>query len=93
MVMGMIRLLIIALVALLAYTIYRKVIAGPWRGNPGQQEDERLGRLVQDPQCHVYVDSKDAVRRKVPGGDLYFCSETCADEFINARKAEQGKGE
>ncbi len=81
--MGLIRVLIIALVAALVYTLYKKMISGPTRGASESQEDERLGRLVQEPNCNVYVDSKDAVHRKAPGGDLFFCSEKCAEEYMS----------
>jgi YHS domain-containing protein len=37
---------------------------------------------VQDPQCGLYVDSKEAVRRKVPDGELFFCSKDCADTYF-----------
>ena len=30
----------------------------------------------------IYVDSQDAVHRKVKGGDLFFCSKKCAEEYL-----------
>ncbi len=86
--MGLIRLVIIAAIAMVVYTFYKKLIAGPSRGSAKPEEDERLGRLVQDPQCQVYVDSKDAVHRKVKGGELFFCSEKCADEYLSEDRKE-----
>lgn len=86
--MGLIRIVIIAAVAALVYALYKKMIGGPSRGKVEPEEDERLGRLVQDPNCGVYVDGKDAVVRKAAGGDLFFCSQKCADEYMN--QAETG---
>ena len=86
--MGLIRLLIYALVGLLIYVTYKK-LTGIRHVGRADKEDERLGRLVQDPQCQVYVDSKDAVKRKVKGGELFFCSEKCAEEFLAAEQKEQ----
>jgi YHS domain-containing protein len=80
--MGLIRFLIFAGVALLVYVIFKRVIAAPLRARQEREEDERLARLVQDPQCGVYVDSADAVRRKVPGGQLFFCSKACAKAYL-----------
>jgi hypothetical protein len=34
------------------------------------------------------VDSKEAVRRKVPDGELFFCSKTCAEAYFE--KARHG---
>lgn len=85
--MGLIRILMFAGIALLVYMVYKRHIKPSSRGGEDTMEDERLGRLVQDPQCLVYVDSKEAVRRKVPDGELFFCSKTCADAYIeNARQ-------
>jgi YHS domain-containing protein len=83
--MGLIRFLIFAGVALLVYLIFKRVIAAPLRARQEREEDERLARLVQDPQCGVYVDSADAVRRKVPGGQLFFCSKACAKAYLEQR--------
>lgn len=81
----MIRILIIVLGGLLAYSVFKRMLA--WSGRAAaSQEDERLGRLLQDPQCGIYVDGQEAVRRKVKGGDLFFCSEKCAKEFMSAQR-------
>ena len=87
--MGLIRLLIYALAGLLIYVTYKKIVSAT-REVRADKEDERLGRLVQDPQCLVYVDSKEAVKRKVGGGELLFCSEKCADEYLAAQKKQAG---
>lgn len=84
--MGLIRYLVIAGVALLVYLLFRRLVLQPMRERTHEKEDERLGRLVQDPQCEVYVDNREAVRRKVPGGELFFCSETCANKYLDAHK-------
>jgi YHS domain-containing protein len=86
--MGLIRLLIYALAGLLIYVTYKKLV-GVTRAGRADKEDERLGRLVQDPQCQVYVDSKDAVKRKVKGGELFFCSTKCAEEYLAEEQKEQ----
>jgi len=84
--MGLIRILMFALVALAAYLLFKRFLGSVQRPGGDPDADERLGRLVQDPQCGIYVDSKEAVRRKVPDGELFFCSKDCADAYIeNAR--------
>ena len=87
--MGLIRLLLFVLAGLGAYLLFRRVIANPRRTlREDAMRDDRLGRLVQDPQCGIYVDSQEAVRRKVPDGDLFFCSRACADAYFE--KARTG---
>jgi YHS domain-containing protein len=86
--MGVIRILLFVLAALLAYTIFKRVISPNRPLREDYLKDDRLGRLVQDPQCGVYVDSREAVRRKVPDGELFFCSKACAETYLE--KARNG---
>lgn len=89
--MGLIRILVLALVAALAYTLFRRMIGAPKSGRERpDKDDERLARLVQDPQCQIYVDPQEAVRRKVPDGELFFCSETCAEAYMGEQEANPG---
>lgn len=82
--MGLIRILLYAAAAMLAYLLYKRITAGPGgrrRENPFA-DDERIGRLEQDPVCGVYVDSGEALRRKDKAGEpVYFCSKECADAY------------
>ena len=79
--MGLIRILVLIGLGLIAYSVYRRMVA-PHKKDRATREDERLGRLMQDPQCGVWVDGKAAIRRKVAGGELFFCSEDCADAHL-----------
>ena len=85
--MGLIRLMFFAVVAAAAYLLFRRALDNPRRTpRPDVNRDDRLGRLVQCPECGVYVDSDEAVRRKVPNGELFFCSKACAEtHFEKAR--------
>ncbi|HKI99325.1 MAG TPA: hypothetical protein VKB51_12705 [bacterium] len=86
--MGLIRLALYAVVGFLGYMMFRRLFESPHRPpRENHFEDDRLGRLVQDPNCGVYVDSREAVRRKVPDGELFFCSRRCADAYLE--KARQ----
>ena len=82
--MGLIRLFMIAGIAMAVILVFRRILAKPLRQQAQHDEDERLGRLVQDPQCGVYVDSREAVQRKVAGGELFFCSKSCANDYLKA---------
>jgi len=86
--MGLIRILLFVLAGVLAYTLFRRLIGGPSRHRAPNMDDDRIGRLVQDPQCQVYVDSKEAVSRKVRGETHYFCSRECADAYAKVDQRE-----
>ena len=92
--MGLIRILIFLGIGVIVLLLYKKFMGLPRSGGEHpEMDDDRLGRLVQDPQCMVYVDVRDAIRRKVPDGDLYFCSRECADQFMGAEGGRKGKTE
>ncbi len=86
--MGLMRMLLFVAAGVLIYLLFRRLFGGSRRPEPVEERDERLGRLVQDPNCGVYVDSDEAVRRKVPGGELFFCSRQCAEAYLENAKQE-----
>ncbi|MDH4249229.1 MAG: hypothetical protein OEW39_15595 [Deltaproteobacteria bacterium] len=85
--MGLFRILFFISAAVVAYLIFNRLTSRPGTKEAAVGEDARLGQLVQDPHCKVYVDSSEAVRRKVPNGLLFFCSEKCAHAYLE----DQGK--
>jgi uncharacterized protein len=77
------RILIIFFLMYLLYRLVRGAM-GLKRPGPPPVRDGRgevIDEMVQDPNCGTYVPRNDAVRRRLHGQDLYFCSETCAEEY------------
>jgi YHS domain-containing protein len=81
----LVRLLIYLVIGVL---IYRA--AKSWFGGNGKRQvggaDRGLQRaddaLVQDPQCGVYLTRRDGVPLDTGGETLYFCSESCKQQFL-----------
>ena len=44
--------------------------------------------LVQDPHCKTYVPRRLAIRKRVEGRDLYFCTKECMTMYLEGRKAQ-----
>ena len=78
--MGLFRILFYVVAGYLAYIIFKRVTK-PDPRRTVSMEDERIGRLVQDPNCEMYVDRNEALRRKIGGNEMFFCSKECADAF------------
>jgi hypothetical protein len=84
----MIRLLIYAFVAYIAYQLFkmlaRKLFPSNFPGDqgsggpPGDQNTE----LIQDPQCGSYFLKQRGVIATVQGRRLHFCSEKCRDDYV-----------
>lgn len=81
--MGILRLMLVAGVLLLGYFLLRSAIRefrglkGPY-GPPASRND-----MVQDPVCKTYVPRGSAVSADVGGQTYLFCSRDCADSFQN----------
>lgn len=82
------RMLLFAGAGFAIFLLFKRLFSPSGRIRGEHAEDERLGRLVQDPNCGVYVDSKEAVRAKVPDGELFFCSKDCADAYLKNPREE-----
>lgn len=82
----MVRLVVLALIAVLVYLLLRVLLrlvaaglpgAGPGRaGRPALRDD-----LVKDPVCETWVPRRVAVTRVAGQTTYYFCSRACADRF------------
>lgn len=84
----MIRLLIYAFVAYLAYQIFkllaRKLFPSNFadgEGGPGSTGSQNTD-LIQDPQCGTYFLKQSGVIATVNGKRLHFCSEKCRDGYL-----------
>lgn len=76
---------ILILIALI-YLLYRLVkglkgLKGPEDSAERDRGVDVIDDMVQDPNCGTYVPRSDAVRRRFGGEEVFFCSETCADEY------------
>jgi YHS domain-containing protein len=45
--------------------------------------------MVSDPQCHVYIPKHDAIKTKVAGKTLYFCSKECKKKYLKKEHEPQ----
>ena len=39
--------------------------------------------MVQDPFCKVYFPKRDGIHIKIKGEDLFFCSNTCKEKYLD----------
>lgn len=79
----MIRLLILALLFFLGYTLVNAVLRSfSDRGRQVPREKTRQGEeMVRDPQCGTYLPRGDALTAVVRGEKHYFCSPECRRKF------------
>ena len=83
-------LLLVLLVGAVRWVVsrLRKSVAG----SPHQARAPRrstLGKMVRDPHCGTYVAPELAVSATRSGETLFFCSQSCRDQYLKleARKA------
>ena len=81
----MIRLVILALLAYVAYRIIKTLLAGPGRTIHRGPDSGVIDEMVQDPFCTTYIPRKEAVRRVIEGKEHFFCTEECADKYERQR--------
>ena len=79
----MIRLLVIVLIAYLAFRVVRRWLSS---GSGSHRVDgTEVGRIddvmVKDPYCGSYFPRRDGVPLQHEGRELLFCSKDCRDKF------------
>ncbi len=81
----LVRLLILALLAFLGYTLWtalrRSISSDSPDKTPRPSSSRRGEEMVQDPHCGTYVPRHEAIEERSRGGTLYFCSTACRDAY------------
>jgi YHS domain-containing protein len=80
------RLVALAVLAVLIYLLIRATIAGflagvRGAGRPGASPRVLRDELVKDPVCETYVPRRTAIARTDGTATRYFCSPACAAKF------------
>ena len=82
---GLIKLVLIALLAWWLYKGLRGLLAGgaarERRERRVEKDQEVLDVMVQDPQCGTYLPKSEAIRHWSKGKEYFFCSQKCRDDF------------
>ena len=98
--MGLWGLIKLALIVALVWLLY-KGVKGWLTGNGDKRrvsrqrggEGQVLDIMVQDPNCGTYIPKREAVRARVGGEELYFCSKKCRDEYKLDAGSDSADGE
>jgi uncharacterized protein len=78
----MIRLLLLAVLFFLAYTLWGALARLlTHRPGPPPEKTDQGEEMVRDPQCGTYLPRGEALTRTVKGRRYYFCSSECRDAF------------
>ena len=59
------------------------VLGHPKPERPGNDATKPAQKMVKDPVCGMYMDSRLAVRMEGREEVIYFCSEDCKKKYIN----------
>jgi uncharacterized protein len=80
-------LLFLVLAVALAYLISRLLFPRRRvrRETDRQAPNVVTEEMVRDPVCQVYLPRAQAIRRRVQGQDVFFCSPGCLDKFLIRR--------
>lgn len=81
----MIKLLLLALVGFILYSLVAGLLTPGRRRQRGNRTSEGED-MVKDPQCGTYLPRSEAVRSTVAGREHFFCSRSCLNEYKKAQK-------
>lgn len=86
---GLLRILLIAAAVWWLYKLVRK-----WLDDDGKKKAKVSGQtespagevevMVQDPFCGTYLPQSEALRSRIAGEDVHFCSEKCRQGYLDA---------
>ncbi|MDD8025723.1 MAG: hypothetical protein PHI34_04360 [Acidobacteriota bacterium] len=80
---GLIRLFYYAVMAYLAWSVYRLFSGARRRGSRRPADKPRLsGTMVKDEVCGIYLPKENALRETIGGQEHFFCSRECRSKFL-----------
>jgi len=83
---GLLRLLYFAALVYLAYAVYRLLFGSARRKVAAAGRKKLSGVMVKDETCQTYLPREDAIRETFEGREYFFCSKTCRQKFLDAKK-------
>ncbi len=78
----MARFIFILLLFFVFYYVFTYLLRKLFFLNKRANQKAEPEELVQDPSCHTYIPQRSAVRKRIAGRVLYFCSEECLKKFL-----------
>jgi hypothetical protein len=86
----MYRVLLYALLFYLGYlalkSMGRRFFGDGGHGTPEESSHDDDAELIKDPQCGAYFLKQRGIAARIGDKVVYFCSETCRDEYIRRHK-------
>jgi YHS domain-containing protein len=80
--LAMIRFIFFTILFFILYYLLLYLLKGilprKKRTNPESEPEE----LVQDPNCQTYIPKRSALKKKISGNSLYFCSQECLKNYL-----------
>jgi len=87
------RLIILSILVYVLFRLLigsgRRVDVGKGRSMAGAGKWPAQDVLMEDPVCHTLIPARSAITMKIQGEKLYFCSESCRDQFITNQSGEE----
>jgi len=86
----MARLILSILLTFILYYVLHFLIKGP---SLRKKVDRRDGpeELVQDPYCQTYIPTSAAIKARMGGENLFFCSEECMNRYAEEKRGRASR--
>jgi uncharacterized protein len=81
----LIRLIIIGIFVFFIFRMIRALLPSDRRSSSSafrESGEKMVSDMAQDPQCGVYVDTKQAILSRAGNETIYFCSEECRNKYL-----------
>lgn len=82
----MTRVILYILFFFIFYFFSRLLLKGLFGQKRVEGSEPQAEELVQDPYCQTYLSKRLAIKKRVSGRDLHFCSEKCLRHYLEDRK-------
>lgn len=88
----MIRIILLAVLCYILYRLVKSLLLPPsqkFGKQAGQGGKIITDEMVSDPYCNVYIPKQDAIKTKIAGKTLFFCSKECKKKYLEEQHKSQ----
>jgi YHS domain-containing protein len=81
----MARFILFTILFSILYYVLRLLVKNIFSLGKKPDRDIEAEELVQDPCCQTYIPKKSAIRKKIAGRVLHFCSKECLTKYLEKK--------
>jgi YHS domain-containing protein len=81
----MLRFILFTILFFILYYVFLYFLRNILPPKKRMSRESEPEELVQDPNCQTYIPQTSAIKKRISGNVLYFCSQECMKKYLKRK--------